>query len=177
MILHLLFLQKILRGWFNCRVLQAQLLWGILCAHSLVRSSHVSLWGASDNVGCEWSMRHMQLELRILYPVSLIHYRHHWGLRILHPPHLRVKKRARPLWERRLDEGSLLGRIPHVRLLGKMDGKSWYYLHGLSRVHRDIFGFGVEGENTVFPSGPGPLFTLRKTDSSVIVLYYQCSDE
>lgn len=94
-----------------------------------------------------------------------------WGIVCTCP--LIRNKHATTLWERRLDEGSMLGQIQHVRLLWKMGGKSRSGLHRLSRVHREIYVVGIEGELSAFSSVPASFFALRKPDIPVILLYCQ----
>lgn len=178
MILLLWFLQNILHEWSYCRFLCVHLWWRILHTCSLIQVSHVCLlWGTWYNVRCEWSMRHMHLELRILHTTSLIlHFSNLW-VRNLPPHHLWVrKKHARPL-----DEGPLWVSIPHERPLWKMGVISWHYWHWLSRVHHNIFGFGLQRYSSVFPSVPPPLFTLNKGNQTFILwlffiqaMYDQC---
>lgn len=169
MILLLRLCQKILHEWFSCRFLHApgtynrtlHLPWKILYACSLIQVSHVCLLcGASYNVGCEWSMRHMHLELRILHTIPLILHLPHLWVRTLPPHHLWVrKKHGRPLCVR----------IPNERPLWKMGVRSWHCWHWLSRAHHDIFGFGLQRDNSVSPSVPPPLFTLKEGNQTFIL--------
>lgn len=167
--IHFLLLQKMFWDWTHYSVLNAQLLWGIQWTHSLVRNSHESLWGTRIHVGC---MGNMRLDLRILDVCVLTVYPQMWVL-ILPPSHVWRNKHARTMWERSLDEGSLLGETATVRLLWKIGGKTQSALHRLSRVPHEIIALGIEGENSVF-SVPVSFFTLRKPNIPVI-LYCQCS--
>lgn len=162
-------LQNMVWDWTNYSVLHAQLLWGIQCTHSLVRNSHESLWGTRIHVEC---MGDMRLDLRTLHACFLTVYPQLWVL-ILPPCHVWMNRHARTLWERCLDEGSLLGKTAAVRLLWKIGGKTQSALHRLSRVPHEIIALGIEGENSVFPV-PVSFFTLRRPNIPVI-LYCQCS--